>query len=131
MKQEGVPLYEGSALENLNTLELGEWERRGGKAAYTRLGEQETNSLQIVEIPPKGELKPEHHIYDAIMYVMQGRGASVIWQEGEKKHTVEWEEGVAAVHPAECLAPGVQQLRGRALPAAVRHQCGARHKPLS
>ena len=93
VKQEGVPLYEGSALENLNTLELGEWERRGGKAAYTRLGEQETNSLQIVEIPPKGELKPEHHIYDAIMYVMQGRGASVIWQEGEKKHTVEWEEG--------------------------------------
>ena len=33
VKQEGVPLYEGSALENLNTLELGEWERRGGKAA--------------------------------------------------------------------------------------------------
>ncbi len=93
VKQEGVPLYEGSALENLNTLELGDWERRGGKAAYTRLGEQETNSLQIVEIPPKGELKPERHIYDAIMYVMQGRGASTIWQEGEKKHTVEWEEG--------------------------------------
>ena len=93
VKQEGVPLYEGSALENLGTLELGDWERRGGKAAYTRLGEQETNSLQIVEIPPKGELKPEHHIYEAIMYVMQGRGASTIWQQGEKKHTVEWEEG--------------------------------------
>ncbi|MBI4525195.1 MAG: cupin domain-containing protein [Deltaproteobacteria bacterium] len=93
VQQEGVPLYEGSALEDLATLELGDWERRGGKAAYTRMGEQENYSLQIVEIPPKGELKPEHHVYDAVMYVMKGRGATAIWQEGEPRQTVEWEEG--------------------------------------
>ena len=57
VQQEGVPLYEGSALEDLATLPLGDWERRGGKVAYTRLGDQEHYSLQIVEIPPKGELK--------------------------------------------------------------------------
>ncbi len=88
-----MPLYEGSALEDLATLPLGDWERRGGKAAYTRLGSQETYNLQIVEIPPKGELKPEHHIYESIMYVMKGGGATTIWQEEESKHTVEWEEG--------------------------------------
>jgi mannose-6-phosphate isomerase-like protein (cupin superfamily) len=99
IKQEGVPMYEGSALENLSTLQLGEWERRGGKAAYTRLGDQETNSLQIVEIPPKGELRPEHHMYDAIMYVMKGRGATSIWQEGEPKRTIEWEEGALLAIP--------------------------------
>jgi len=57
VQQEGVPLCEGSALEDLAALPLGEWERRGGQCAYTRLGNQETSyNLQIIEIPPKGEL---------------------------------------------------------------------------
>ncbi len=94
VQQEGVPLYEGSALEDLAALPLGEWERRGGQCAYTRLGNQETSyNLQIIEIPPKGELKPERHMYETIMFVMKGRGATTLWQEGEPKHTVEWEEG--------------------------------------
>ena len=67
VQSEGAPLYEGSALEDLATLPLAAWERRGGKVAYTRLGNHENNNLQIVEIPAKGELKPERHIYDAIM----------------------------------------------------------------
>jgi quercetin dioxygenase-like cupin family protein len=93
VKQDGVPLYEGSALEDLAALPLGDWERRGGKAAYTRLGEQEIYNLQIVEIPSKGELKPERHMYDSVMYVMKGRGATTIWQKGEPRQTIEWEEG--------------------------------------
>ena len=93
VKMEGVPLYEGSYLEDLGALPLADWERRGGKAAYTRLGDQETNGLQIVEIPPKAELRPEHHMYDEVMFVLKGRGATTIWQEGEPKHTVEWDKG--------------------------------------
>ena len=99
IQNEGVPLYEGSALENLATLPLGDWERRGGKAAYTRLGNQENLNLQIVEIPPKGELKPERHIYEAVMYVMSGTGATTIWQEGEPKRTMEWGEGALLAIP--------------------------------
>ncbi len=93
VRQEGAPLYEGSALEDLATLPVADWERRGGKVAYTRLGDQEDRNLQIVEIPPGGSLKPEHHMYDSIMYVMAGSGATSIWQEGEPKRTVEWHEG--------------------------------------
>jgi quercetin dioxygenase-like cupin family protein len=99
VRQEGVPLYEGSALEDLGSLILADWERRGGKAAYTRLGDQEFYNLQIVEIPPGGELKPERHIYDSVMYVMKGRGATTIWQEGEPRTTVEWEEGALLAIP--------------------------------
>ena len=99
VRREGVPLYEGSALEDLAGLPLGDWERRGGKAAYTRLANQEWYGLQVVEISPKGELNPEHHMYDAIMYVMKGRGATTIWQEGEPKQTVEWEEGALLAIP--------------------------------
>ncbi len=96
---EGAPLYEGSALEDLATLPLADWERRGGKVAYTRLGDQENINLQVVEIPPRSELKPEHHIYEAVMYVLQGRGATTIWQEGEAKQTVEWEANALLAIP--------------------------------
>jgi len=99
VQREGVPLYEDSYLENLATLPLADWERRGGKAAYTRLGDQEINNLQIVEIPPRGELKPERHMYEAVMYVMSGSGATTIWQEGESKRTVEWSEGALIAIP--------------------------------
>jgi mannose-6-phosphate isomerase-like protein (cupin superfamily) len=93
VRQEGVPLYEGSGLPDLGSLELGEWQRRGGRAAYTRLGDQENYNLQIVEIPPGGQLVPEHHVYEAIMFVLSGHGATSVWQAGEPKHTVEWREG--------------------------------------
>src|SRR5215831_16705355 len=99
VEREGVPLYEGSILEDLATLPLKDWERRGGKAAYTRLGNQEDVNLQIVEISPKGELKPEHHMYESVMYVMKGKGATTIWQEGEPKRTIEWEEGALLAIP--------------------------------
>ncbi len=93
VRSEGAPLYEGSALEDLRALELADWERRGGRVAYTRLGDHETYALQIVEIPPGGSLKPEHHMYDAVMLAIAGRGISNIWQTGEEPHTVEWQEG--------------------------------------
>lgn len=116
VKQEGAPLYEGSALEDLAGLELAGWERRGGNVAYTRLGDQELNCLQIVEIPPGGQLKPEHHMYDAIMYVMRGRGATSIWQEGEPQRTLEWHEGSLLAVPmnawhAEFNASGTEPAR--------------------
>lgn len=93
VQHEGVPLYEGSALEDLASLELGEWMRRGGRCAYTRLGDQEIINLQIVEIPPGKSLEPEHHLYEATMYVLRGRGVTRIWQEKEEPRTVEWHEG--------------------------------------
>ncbi|HZT05905.1 MAG TPA: hypothetical protein VFC51_02675 [Chloroflexota bacterium] len=93
VESEGAPLYQGSAIEDLNALELTDWERRGGKVAYTRLADQEVMSLQIVEIPPGGQLKPEHHMYDATMLVISGIGVTNIWQTGERPHTVEWHEG--------------------------------------
>src|SRR5579871_1256920 len=99
VESEGAPLYQGSAIEDLGTLKLADWARRGGKVAYTRLADQEGLSLQIVEIPPGGELKPEHHMYDAIMLVIQGRGVTNIWQPGEQPHTVEWQEGALLAIP--------------------------------
>lgn len=99
VEMEGAPLYEGSYIEDLATVPLADWKRRGGKVAYTRLADQERVNLQIVEVPPKGELRPERHMYEAVMYVLKGSGATVIWQEGEPRRTVEWSEGALLAVP--------------------------------
>src|SRR5262249_20527517 len=78
VEREGVPLYEGSILEDLVTLPLKDWKRKNRKAAYTRLNNQEDVNLQIVEIPPKNELKPKHHMYKSVMYVMKKKKTTTI-----------------------------------------------------
>jgi mannose-6-phosphate isomerase-like protein (cupin superfamily) len=93
VRSEGAPLHQGSAVEDLLALKLSDWERRGGRVAYTRLADQEEFGLQVIEIPPGGELKPEHHMYDAVMFVLRGRGVTSIWQPGEQPKSVEWQEG--------------------------------------
>ena len=98
-------MYEGTALEDLGALQLADWERRGGRVASTRLGDHENYSLQIVEIPPGGSLKPEPHRYDAIMLVIGGRGITNIWQPGEEPHTVEWQEGSLLAIPLNARHP--------------------------
>ncbi len=116
VESEGAPLYQGSAIEDLNALELADWKRRGGRVAYTRLADQENMTLQIVEIPPGGELKPEHHMYDATMLVIKGIGITNIWQPGERPQTVEWHEGSLLALPLnawhqEFNASGTEQCR--------------------
>ena len=75
VRREGAPLYEGSALADLASLPLADWERRGGKVAYTRLGDQEDYSLQIVEIPPgrRAAARAAHVRCRDVRHARQGR----------------------------------------------------------
>jgi len=49
--------------------------------------------MYVVEIPSGGALNPERHIYDKVIYILKGQGATEVWQEGEKKQSFEWGEG--------------------------------------
>jgi uncharacterized RmlC-like cupin family protein len=92
-QQEGVPVYKSYYVESMYTLELGPWARKGGKGAYLNLAEQHEDDAFIVEIPPGGQLNPEHHMYEALMFVLTGRGATTVWGKDTPKRTVEWKPG--------------------------------------
>lgn len=93
LEQEGVPVYRGSYVESLYTALLGPWERKGGNGAYVLLGGQYEDDAMVVEIPPGGQLNPEHHMYEALIFVLTGRGATTVWGEDVPKRTVEWQGG--------------------------------------
>ncbi|MBM2811125.1 MAG: Gentisate 1,2-dioxygenase [Chloroflexi bacterium] len=101
-RQEGVPIHHAYYVESLYTLDLGPWARKGGSGAYLNLGKQEEDDAYVVEIPPGGELIPEHHLFEALLFVLSGRGATSVWANGAERRTVEWQAGSLFSPPLNC-----------------------------
>jgi len=94
LQGEEIPVYEGAFVADLHTAEVAQWDRIGQKGAIISLAAQEIDDGWLMEIEPGGETKPLHHLAEITYYVVEGRGATTIWQPGsDKKQTVEWQEG--------------------------------------
>ncbi len=93
-KEEGVPVYIDTHFTDLRTIEVKPWLRMGGLGAYINLfGEETSAGNYICEIPPGQSLKSQKHMYEEMVYVLSGRGATSFWtREGEPKGTFEWKE---------------------------------------
>ena len=60
---EGIPVYKDFIIPDLLKLELGDWTRTGGKAAFANMdGAGGTCDTVIEEIAPGGQLKPVRHM---------------------------------------------------------------------
>ena len=91
---EGAPLVAGFYIEDLNTLELGRWERKGGQGAFVNLeGTGGVNDMHVVEIAPGGASAPDRHIYESMIYVLSGRGSTQVWYDEQRKASFEWGPG--------------------------------------
>ena len=94
LEKEGLPVLSGYAVDNILTASLKPWARLGGKGAYVNLAAFEgVTGAYICEIPPGGELNPEKHIFEELIYVVEGHGATEVWQEGGRKNFFEWQRG--------------------------------------
>ena len=90
---EGIPSYTGSYVADLYSLEVAPWARTGQKGAFVNLAAQEIDDGQLLEIAPGGDTEVQHHLYESLIYVLDGRGATTIWQKDGEKQTVEWQRG--------------------------------------
>jgi mannose-6-phosphate isomerase-like protein (cupin superfamily) len=94
LDRESVPAVRGFHIEDINTVELHPWARVGGRGVYLNLdGAEGVNDCYICEIAPGKSLEAQKHMFEALIYVVSGRGATTIWQENGKKQTFEWGEG--------------------------------------
>lgn len=93
-KQEGIPIFNGFFVQDLATIEVGPWERTGGLGVFVNLeGAGGTNNAYVAEIPPGGSLKPQRHMYEEMVYVLKGRGATTVSGPNGEQHTFEWGAG--------------------------------------
>jgi oxalate decarboxylase/phosphoglucose isomerase-like protein (cupin superfamily) len=89
-----IPIINGFFVEDIKTVEVAPWDLKGGLGAFVVLdGTGGVNDAYICEIPPGGKLKPQKHLYEEMVYVAKGHGATTVWQKDGKKHTFEWGPG--------------------------------------
>jgi mannose-6-phosphate isomerase-like protein (cupin superfamily) len=94
LAQEGVKVHEEFYFPSLAKIELGPWERKGGSGVVVHIANRHMpNDCHVVEIKPGGKSEPEHHMYEATIYVVSGRGATTIWQDEKQKKSFEWQAG--------------------------------------
>ena len=92
-RDEGVKLHGGLYIKDLYSLELDYWPRKGVNGAVVYLDGDEDTDEHVIEIGPAGKTNPEHHMYNEVIYVLSGRGATSVWYDESKKQTFEWAEG--------------------------------------
>lgn len=95
MEAEGVPCYRGIGVHRVQDLPMKPWQRLGGRGSYIQLyGTEGLWGLYVIEIPAGGALNIERHLYEKQVFVIDGRGSTEVWNEGQtKKQTFEWNKG--------------------------------------
>ena len=89
-----IPRVTGFYIPDVNEVELGPWEQKGGLGAFINLeGTADVTDVYICEIPPGGRLTPQRHLYEEVVYILKGVGATNIWQQTGKKQSFEWHAG--------------------------------------
>jgi len=89
-----IPIVRGFYVADIKEVEVAPWELKGGLGAFINLdGTGGTNDGYVCEIPAGGKLKPQRHLYEEMVYIAKGHGATTVWQNGGKRHTFEWGPG--------------------------------------
>ncbi len=93
LEEEKIPVIRGYYVEDARKVELHPWQRTGGLGVYLDLGGAQLTGAYICEIPPGKSLNPERHMYEEIIYIVGGRGATSVWTEDTPKQSFDWQEG--------------------------------------
>jgi mannose-6-phosphate isomerase-like protein (cupin superfamily)/oxalate decarboxylase/phosphoglucose isomerase-like protein (cupin superfamily) len=93
-KREGIPAHKGFAIPDVRKVELGYWARLGANAAFVDLeGTGGANAAYIGEVPPGQSTHPMRHMYEEIVYILDGSGSTSVWHDEDKKNSFEWGPG--------------------------------------
>ena len=88
---EGIPIVRGHCVEDLVAIPVASWKRTGILGSFINLvGSGRSCGAYVCEIPPGGQSQPQHYLFEQLIYVLKGRGATTVWNEGRKKQTFEW-----------------------------------------
>jgi quercetin dioxygenase-like cupin family protein len=92
---EGVPVHSRFYVPSLLDLDVGDWDRLGARGAFLDLdGVDEGQGSYVLEVPAKAETIPQRHLYEEMVYVVSGSGATSVWVKDKKKAaSFEWQAG--------------------------------------
>jgi mannose-6-phosphate isomerase-like protein (cupin superfamily) len=93
MDAQGIPLHGGHIVFDARNVERKPWNMTGTPAALIDLiGMEGFTGMQVVEIPPGGAIKPQKHLYQQLICILEGHGTTEVWRDDKPdlKSTFEW-----------------------------------------
>lgn len=100
VRGEGLDIIGAHYVPNLHTVELKPWPRRGGRGVFINHEASRTsNDCYVCEIPPGKQLEPQRQLFEEMIYVLDGRGSTEVWNEAGKRVTFEWKAGALFAIP--------------------------------
>jgi quercetin dioxygenase-like cupin family protein len=99
LEKEGVPVIRGYFIEDLKAVKLETWKRMGARGCYLNMGDQQETDAYICEIAPASETAAQRHLFESLVYIVTGRGATTVWHEETAKQTFEWTAGALFAIP--------------------------------
>ena len=113
IKAEGVPVVEDYGIDLFSvTTEL--WPRYGMKGAACHLkGRGDFASMFLNDIPPGGSSAPQRHLYELVVYVLEGTGSTQIEFADGAKRSFEWGERSMFAVPLNAPATAISTAAAR------------------
>lgn len=115
--RQGIPVIEGYGVADPFQQEFGHWDRIGADAYFVIMkGMEGITGQYAVRLPAGRSTKWENHLYEKVVYVYSGRGATSVEDATGKQQHFEWKEGsvfaiplntrhsITAVEPCEYVA---------------------------
>src|SRR3954453_16777769 len=103
VRGEGLDIIGAHYVPSLRTVELKPWARRGGYAVFINHEASRTsNDCYVLEIPPGKSLAPARHLFEEMIFILDGRGSTTVWNNAGKRVTFEWKAGALFGIPLNC-----------------------------
>jgi uncharacterized RmlC-like cupin family protein len=87
------PPLEATIVKDLRTTELIPRPHRRTKARFYRLSGAIRLQPHVSELPPRGASVKHRHTTEAVIYIVKGRGHTILHYDGEPERRIDWEEG--------------------------------------
>ncbi|MDH4189470.1 MAG: ethanolamine ammonia lyase-activating protein [Betaproteobacteria bacterium] len=100
VRDEGLEIIGAMYVPNLHTVELKPWARRGGRGVFLNHDASRTsNDAYVCEIAAGGKLAPQRQLFEEMVYILDGRGSTSVWNDSGRKISFEWKAGAIFAIP--------------------------------
>jgi hypothetical protein len=90
LEKEGLPVHEGLAID-CTAVETADWPRAGVRAAALHLlGRGDFCNMFLQELRPGTASLPQRHLYEEVIYVIEGRGSTQLELPNGERRSFEW-----------------------------------------
>ena len=104
MEKEGVPIVEGYGVTDVSKIPLKGWKRLGCEGAYLQFrGLEGITGVYVGRVAPGSALQPERHLYEKVIYIIQGEGVAEIQQRDRVPQSISWRTGSLFSPPLNAL----------------------------